>query len=457
MEVKMGDIESTFRKLGIKIPEILLPAEGTDLTRWSVVACDQYTSQPEYWDELERYIADSPSTYSLIFPEVYLESENARDRIARITKSMGEYLDKGVLVPEKPCLLYVDRKTRHAASRKGLILAVDLEEYEYRKGSQSLVRATEGTVIERLPPRIMIRENALVELPHIMLLIDDPGKTVIEPLAEKCKSMELLYDFELMKDSGHIKGYRVDDRSILKEIGKALEKLADPVAFKAKYQMGTDKSVLLFAAGDGNHSLAAAKAYWETIKDKLPAHLKDSHPARFVLVEVVNVHDDGLVFEPIHRVVFNVDLKKILDQMQEFFGSQPTVWFKEFNSEEELYRGTDSLRHESGNHVLPFISGGRYGAVIVEKPLYNLEVGTLQSFLDHMAKTDIKIKTDYVHGREITAKLGSRPGNVGFILPPMDKHDLFKTVIVDGALPRKTFSMGEADEKRFYLECRKIK
>lgn len=453
----MSDHNHTFEKLGVKVPKILLPKEGTDLTKWSVVACDQYTSEPEYWAELENFIADSPSTYNLIFPEVYLEDDNLEERTARIAKTMEEYLDNGILQPHEPSLIYVDRKTSHVPSRKGLILAVDLEEYEYKKGSQSLIRATEGTVIERLPPRIKIRENALVEIPHIMLLIDDPGKTVIEPLSDKSSSMEPLYDFDLMKGSGHLRGYRITDKTILNEIAGALERLADPVAFREKYQVGPEKGILLFAVGDGNHSLAAAKAYWEALKSGLPGGLRFSHPARYALVEVVNVHDDGLIFEPIHRVVFNVNPEKMLEQMQEFFGGQKNSHIRTYRSEYELYHETKILRLETKNHILPYIYGNTYGAVIVEKPLLNLEVGTLQSFLDHLIKADSRVKIDYIHGLDVVGKLSSKPNNIGFILPPMDKKDLFKTVILDGALPRKTFSMGEADEKRFYLECRKIR
>ena len=210
-------------KIGVLAPHILLPESGTDMEAWSVVACDQYTSEPEYWLEVEKKAKGKPSTLHLIFPEVYLEEDDSEDRIKKINDTMKEYIDKNILISHGPCMIFVDRKTSHAESRKGLILAIDLEKYDYNKGSQTLVRATEGTVIDRLPPRIKIRKNATLELPHVMVLIDDPEKTVIEPLAEKVDNFEKVYDFELMASGGHIKGYKIDDEEVLSNIISALE------------------------------------------------------------------------------------------------------------------------------------------------------------------------------------------------------------------------------------------
>ncbi|MFZ5988107.1 MAG: DUF1015 domain-containing protein [Bacillota bacterium] len=450
----VGPIPSN-KKIGVNIPTILLPEKGTDMSAWSVVACDQYTSEPEYWSEVERMVSSKPSTFHLTLPEVYLEDDNEEERIKNINNAMRRYIKEDILVSHNSCIIFVDRKTSHSQSRKGLVLAVDLEKYDYNKGSQTLIRATEGTVIERLPPRIKIRQNASLELPHVMILIDDPGKTVIEPLAEKIDSFEKVYDFELMMHGGHIKGYKVDDPDTVSDVINALEKLADPLVFKSKYGVGDDKGVLLFAVGDGNHSLASAKGHWENVKKSLPEEEIEDHPARFALVEIVNVHDDGITFEPIHRVVFNIDPKNLLDSLTDFFGAS-NCSYKKFDSKESMNKEVDTLSKSKAGHVIGFVSSEGFGTVVIKSPRHNLEVGSLQCFLDEFTGKNKNARIDYIHGEEVVTKLGSKEGNMGFYLPTMSKHDLFKTVILDGVLPRKTFSMGEAEEKRFYLECRKI-
>jgi len=442
-------------KIGIHIPTIYMPAENIDLTKWSVVACDQYTSQPEYWEETAGIVGDSPSTLHLIFPEVYLEEENREDRIKKINETMQRYLDAQIIKPEKPGFIFVDRQTSRAPSRKGLIMAIDLEEYDYHPGSQSLIRATEGTVIDRLPPRVKIRQNAPIELPHVMVLIDDPERTVIEPLADQVQGLRKLYDFELMQGGGHIKGYKVDDEKLIDQVIQALERLADPESFRAKYGVGEDKGVLLFAVGDGNHSLASAKQHWENLKQSLPREQIQTHPARFALVEIVNVHDDGLQFEPIHRLVFQIDPQEILQSLVDFFrsiGSGAEVTFMKSGEalKEEMAKSRNSCQ------VFSFISKEKSGVVSIENPPSTLPVGSLQLFLDEYAKKH-NCKIDYIHGEEVVTALAGMDGNIGFYLPPVDKQDLFRTVILDGVLPRKTFSMGEANEKRYYLECRKIR
>jgi len=451
----MKNFKSSFEKLGVKLPTVLLPKDGTDMSKWSVVACDQYTSEPEYWADVEKQVGDNPSTLKLTFPEVYLEKENGEKRIEQINSTMQDYIKENILESHEPCFIYVDRKTSHTKSRKGLIMAVDLEKYDYSIGSQTLIRATEGTVIERLPPRIKIRENASLELPHVMLLIDDPQKSVIEPIAEKAESLQKVYDFDLMMKSGHIKGYKVEDEETVSNVLSSLEKLADPDNFGKKYCVGDDKDVLLFAVGDGNHSLASAKGYWEIIKCGCPAQDIENHPARYALVEVVNVHDSGLTFEPIHRVVFNVNIDDLLDSMVEFLGAENCT-YRKIKSMQCIFNELKTLQSKKHGHAIGFCTCEGFGVIEVENPSRNLEVGTLQCFLDDYLKKMQDIKIDYIHGKDVVVKLGTQKGNIGFFLPTMSKHDLFKTVILDGALPRKTFSMGEADEKRFYLECRKI-
>jgi hypothetical protein len=473
-------MESLFRKLGVYIPEILLPAKGIDLAKWSVIACDQYTSQPDYWIKVIEEVGDSPSTLRLTFPEIYLKDDDKDTRISDINQAMLQYLDQGILEPQKPGFILVDRSTPHAVSRKGLVLAVDLECYDYREGSQALIRATEGTVLDRIPPRVKIRENAPIELPHIMVLIDDPDKTVIEPLFERKDSFEKLYDFELMQGGGHIRGWKVDDAASLSMAANALAKLAGPLSDEdgpgiienrsmAQHTARDNRSntpcnaPLLFAMGDGNHSLASAKTHWENVKASL---LQQStadtlcipdHSARYALVEVVNVHDDGLVFEPIHRVLFGVNSATVLDNMKNICGRESEAEYRLYDCKSSMEAAVSSMKNNKSIHLLPFILEGNFGLVIARKPSCSLEVGTLQFFIDNLIKGEKGIEVDYIHGDQVVTELGSQKNCMGFYLPVMDKHDLFRTVILDGVLPRKTFSMGEAEEKRYYLECRRIK
>jgi len=433
--------------IGIGVPQTYLPKAGTDLTKWAVIACDQFTSQPDYWQKAAELVGEAPSTLKLVLPEVYLEKPGEAERIQHIQSSMRSYLDKGILQPHAG-LIYVEREVAGRA-RKGIVLCLDLEQYDYTKGSTSLIRATEGTIVERLPPRMKIRQGAALELPHILVLIDDPMRTVIEPLAQAKTGLESLYDFELMLGSGHLRGYAVSE-TLEARIVAALRNLAQPEVFAAKYGVGKDKPVLLFAVGDGNHSLATAKAVWEKMKPQVGM----DHPARYALVEIENVHDQGLEFEPIHRVLFGVK-KNMYAAMQQYFGSNFS-----HTSVANAQKMIDQVDQASGpKQAIGIISDGgwaSFGVVEISHPSSNLPVGTLQAFLDAFIKDGGADKIDYVHGEEVVCQLGAQPGNAGFYVPGMNKSDLFKTVILDGALPRKTFSMGEAREKRFYMEARKI-
>ena len=431
--------------IAIQIPRVHFPKNGIDLTKWAVIACDQFTSQPEYWNEVEKIVDDAPSTLKLTFPEVYLEQPGKEERIKNIQATMHKYMDDGILEPHDG-LVYVER-TVSGKTRKGIVLALDLEAYDYNKGSSSLIRATEGTIVDRLPPRMKIREGAILELPHILVLIDDPICTVIEPLNAAKSKLEQLYDFDLMLDSGHLTGYAVNEE-LENQVLEALRGLADPEIFAAKYNVDKSQPVLLFAMGDGNHSLATAKAIWEKIKPQVGM----DHPARYALVEIENVHDEGLEFEPIHRVLFGLK-KDLLTEFKKMFGANFS--YKPMASAEEMVKAVDSAKGDK--QTIGLVGGGReFGVVEIANPSSNLPVGTIQSFLDVFLKEGGAEKIDYVHGEDVTVKLGSQPNNAGFYLPGMSKSDLFKTVILDGALPRKTFSMGEAREKRFYMEARKI-
>ena len=410
-----------------------------------MIACDQFTSEPEYWDKVETTVGDAPSTLNLTFPEVYLEKSGGEERIQNIQATMKRYLDAGVFEP-RDGFIYVERSVA-GRTRKGIVLALDLERYDYTKGSSSLIRATEGTIVDRLPPRMKIREGAALEFPHILVLIDDPNRTVIEPLMAAKSQLEKIYDFDLMLDSGHLAGYAVSG-DFENQVVEALRGLAKPETFAAKYGIGADKPVLLFAMGDGNHSLATAKAIWEKIKSQVGM----DHPARYALVEIENVHDEGLEFEPIHRVLFGLK-KDLYAALESAFGANYS--YTPVASAEEMVKAVDSAQSEK--QAIGLVGGGKqFGVVEIAHPSSNLPVGTIQAFLDPFVKEGNAEKIDYVHGEDVTVRLGLQPGNAGIYLPGMSKSDLFKTVILDGALPRKTFSMGEAREKRFYMEARKI-
>lgn len=415
-----------------KRANILLP-KNAEMEKWAVVACDQYTSEPEYWKEVENIVGDAPSTLKITLPEIYLEQDNVAERIANINKEMDHLLSTDFFKTLDNSLIYLERTGADGKVRKGLIGMVDLEDYSYEKGSQSLIRATEGTVLERIPPRVRVRENASLELPHVMLLIDDEKKEIIEGLTDKVTSEDVVYDFDLMQNGGHVKGYKVPE-NLMDGIFKGLEELADKDNFEAKYDV-KDKGVLLFSVGDGNHSLATAKACYENLKKTMSEEEAKNSPARYALVEVVNLHSDALEFEPIHRVVFGVEPAKMIEEFEKYY---------------------DVSRTPGEGQKVEYVYEGKNETLYIKNPKSNLAVGSLQMFIDAYIK-ERGGKVDYIHGDDVTKELGSKPGNIGFLLPPMAKTELFKTVILDGALPRKTFSMGHSYDKRYYLEARKIK
>ncbi|MFO7583106.1 MAG: DUF1015 domain-containing protein, partial [Anaerolineales bacterium] len=409
--------------IGIQIPDILLPKAGVDLHKWAVIAVDQFTSEPEYWEKVEKITDGVPSTFHITLPEIYLEKPGEAEHIQSIQQTMRQYLDAGILEPREG-LIYIER-TAAGKTRKGLILCLDLEQYDYTKGSTSLIRATEGTIIDRLPPRMKIRTGAPLELPHILVLIDDPQKTVIEPLAAAKKRLPKLYDFDLMLGSGHIVGYAVDDQELENGVVAALRGLAQPEAFAAKYGLDADSPVLLFAMGDGNHSLATAKAVWEQMKPNVGME----HPARYALIELENVHDEGLEFEPIHRVLFGLKTD-IYAALEAAFGANYA--YIPVASAEEMVATVNN--GDPARQLIGFVGGGRgFGVVAISNPTANLAVGSIQNFLDPFLKQDGAEKIDYVHGADVTVRLGQQPGNVGIYVAGMEKDDLFKTVILDGA------------------------
>ena len=392
--------------------DILLPSVVNE--KWPVVACDQFTSQPEYWAEAEKIVGESPSTLKMILPEVYLSGETS-ERIASINETMAEYMQFDLFVLHKDSMVYVERTLPDGSVRLGLVGAVDLEAYDFSPKTTLPVRATEGTVLSRIPPRVEIRKDAPAELPHVMLLADDAERTIIEPLRQMKNRFTKLYDTKLMLGGGSIAGYLLDSAA-KNQVDKAICALAE------KREDG-----FLFAVGDGNHSLATAKTCYE----KWPNEYN-----RYALCELVNLHDESLEFEPIYRVVFGVERKDILCSAKKYLSEN-------FSGEQ--------------NCEIIFVAGDETEVIKVNMPKGMLPVGCLQDFLDEYVKANPSVEVDYIHGEDVTRALAQKENTVGFIFRGMEKDDLFDSVAFKGALPRKTFSMGEAASKRYYMECRKIK
>lgn len=408
-------------KTCFKSTDILLPKKDVCMNTWSVVACDQYTSEEEYWKEVESLVKDQPSTLNIIYPEVYLGKDD--NRIQRIQKEMISYVDNNILEKRiKDGFVLVER-TLDVGTRLGLVGIIDLEAYDFTPGTSAPIRATEGTIQSRIPPRLRIREGALLECPHVMVLIDDPKMQLIEPLYENKNKFECLYDTPLMMNGGHLKGY-----AITYEFAKAVN---------AKLSLMQEESNGFFlAVGDGNHSLATAKACWQKTKEKLTDEEKENHPARFAMVELVNLHSLALIFEPIHRVLFDIDFD---DLFHSFLEQLKQDHIEYTTGDDIVFIDTDNEKH-----LKLLNKDGR------------LPVDILQKFLDQYLQTHQNSIIDYVHGQDAVKKLSKQNGNCGILLGAIDKNTLFPAIAAGGVLPRKTFSMGEAYEKRYYVECRQI-
>lgn len=434
--------------IALQVPRVLLPAPGITHEHWAVIACDQYTSEPEYWRRVEEIVGEAPSTLNLIYPEVHLEREpDSGSRIAAINGNMRDYLEQGVLIEQPPGFILVDRQTLHAGSRKGLLVSLDLEHYSFGAKADSLIRPTEGTDPDRLPPRVEIRRDAALELPHILVLIDDPGRTVIESLFDRTGDLPLLYDFDLMLDGGHLRGWHVGESD---DIGRIVANLSRLLG-DAESGSTTDASQVLYLMGDGNHSFATAHRIWDEVK----VTAGPRHPARHVLVELVNIHDEALVFEPIHRVVFDTDLDQFMGSFADFCRQQDSdLQIRNFGDRPEWERAVAQINADEGLH-LPFVAGVRHGIATIHRPRQQLAVAALQSFLSD-SEQGRRCRVDYIHGSETVDELAGRPGNLGFRTSALDKHSLFTTIRTDGPLPRKSFSIGAAVEKRYYMESRRI-
>lgn len=399
----------------LKEANILIPKKDVDLYKYACVACDQFTGDKEYWDKVDSLSKNAYSTYNITFPEIYLGKDNDA-RIKNINKTMNEYLEKDIFEEIENSVIYIERTLNDGKIRKGLVLACDLEAYEYKKGTKSLIRPTEGTIEDRLPPRVKIRENAPLELPHIMLLVNDEKNLLIESIEEK--DITLLYETELMQSGGSIKGYKLSS-------AKAKEIIDNLPLVDCKN--GDD--VIRIAVGDGNHSLATAKKCWENVKSTLSEEEKLTHPARFALCEVVNLHSDALVFEPIHRILYNVDTDKFLSVLE-------------------------ANKDENGQKITVIIKNSVKDFYI--SPSHCLTVGSIQNIIDTYLDENGG-EVDYIHEPEQVEKNAQEDNAVGILIPGLDKKDLFPAVLENGALPRKTFSMGMGIDKRYYFEARKIK
>ncbi len=405
--------------------DILFPKDA-DMSRWAVIACDQFTSDAAYWRRVRETVADAPSTLHMILPEADLGSADEAAAVANINATMEKYLQNEVFTTFANSYVYVERTLLNGTVRPGLIGAVDLEEYDYNPGSVSAVRATEKTVLERIPPRQRVRKDAGIEFPHVLMLADDDKKQLIEPIAAKKAELTKIYDFDLMEGGGHITGWLVQGEEA-RAFDERLTAYIDSVP--AKYADLSGAPVTL-AVGDGNHSLATAKSCYEAMKKANPGVDLSGHPARYALVELENIHDDSQVFEPIHRILVNVDGEKLLKDLQAICAE--------------------------GGFPVEYVFGAKRETLYLDKARGELAVAVLQEFLDAWMKEN-KCEIDYIHGDDEVAELAQAPNAVGFLLPSMEKHQLFRGVISGGVLPRKTFSMGHAREKRYYLEGRRIK
>jgi len=407
----------------IKPMNLLLPSKTVDLYRWSIIACDQFSNNEKFWDKVFNTVINSPSSYFVTLPEVYLREDNS-NIISMINEKMKEYLSTGVLRDIGSCFVLVDRKTKYSNSRRGLVMCVDLEQFSFIPEDKSLIRSGEKIVMDKIPPRLQIRSNAEIEMSHVMLFFDDRKENIIEKLYQNKDSMEVLYDTDLNMDGGHVTGYKVTDTASVIE---SFNKLLDPEYLKETF--GTDDKIL-FAVGDGNHSLATAKAHWLRVKQKLTPEQRENHPARYALVEAININDKGLSIHPIHRVVYNAD--------------------------EKLVNGLTSLYTGEGNRTTLIFNGNKY---VVNLPSSTPDaVRLVQDYIDQYLENNPKAKGDYIHGfQNLLETCRLRPNSVGVLMPKMEKEDIFPYILNKGLLPKKTFSTGEAEEKRYYMEAKKLK
>ena len=430
----------TLGELGVKIPKILLPKK-LDIKTWATIACDQYTQDKGYWQQVYSIVGSNPSTVKITFPEVYLGESGRQERIQNIKNEMQSYINKGIFAPPQEECIYLERTTRYGRIRHGLVVSIDLDTYEWKPFSKALIRATEATIVERIPPRMEIRKEAIIETPHIMLLVNDPNHILVEGIGKRVKKNKPLYQGELMMNSGSVRGWSVSNEYDIEYFRASLQKIAEANTEK-------DGSIFLFAVGDGNHSLATAKATWEAYKKSHPGIKNCS--MKYALIEIVNIYDTGLTFEPIHRVLFDINSDDLVNHIAENLGGK-IEYLNNFN---DLKNRVDNSKSDLG---FIFESNGKIQFVFMKTDIKELPISQLQPAIDQfLISCNKKGSIDFIHGADELLRLGSQSGITAIYLPPIDKDSFFATINGKGPLPRKSFSMGEADEKRFYLECRQI-
>lgn len=436
----MTEERELLNEIGLRIPRVLFPGPEVNKEMWPVVACDQFTSQPEYWNDVESLVGVHPSTYRLILPESFLNNSDVNARISSIHENMHRYLREGILLPEHEAFYLIIRETEISPPRHGLIAAIDLEKYDYKRGSSPLIRSTEATILERIPPRKRIRENAALELPHVLVLFDDTERTVLEPLVATTPRLRMMYNVKLMKNGGNVTAFQVDDSDTINIICRAFKKI---LASKKK----KSSSPFLFVVGDGNHSLAAAKSYWMDVKKNLPAEKTVDHPARFALVELLNIHDEGVRFEPIHRLACGIPDEEMFMQLKSEFRDD----FSEYLSLSEV---TALMAGKGKRKKIGVCSTNLFGIIDGCRFLHET-IELLDNFLAKLS-AGMDITLDYIHGEKNLMKLAAQADRTGFILQPLRKEDFFSELTHADVFPRKSFSMGEAEEKRYYFESRII-
>lgn len=442
------DYSKTFAKYGVSVPEILLPKKDTDLKSWAVIACDQYTQNREYWKKVEETVANKPSTLHCILPEVYLEDSDRKERLSTIHNNMNSYLESGIFAEPLKGMIYLERKTQYGRTRKGLVTTIDLETYEWKPYSKALIRATEATIESRIPPRMEIRRDASIESPHIMLLVNDKNKALVEGTGKKAKELNqpIVYDTDLMMNSGHFTGWAVNGDELFNHVASAL----DQIAIDNTENKGTkDEAVLMFAVGDGNHSLATAKAVWNEYKVNNPG--VTDHPLRYALVEIVNIYDEGLTFEPIHRVIFD----SLPEMLIRYIAAELSGTVYQIIEATELMNEVKSSKEQIG--IIYKTAEGEQKYVLIDAICPDLMVSYFQPILDTFLSVFGDAEIDFIHGTDELFRLGAQENTIGIFLPQISKETFFTTIHSCGVLPRKSFSMGEADEKRFYMECRSLK
>ena len=415
---------------------ILLPAPGTPLDPWACIAVDQFTSQPEYWQKAEALAKDKPSTLHIVLPEAYLGTDGEEARLESIRRTMSDYR-RSLLTRVVNGFVYLERTQMDGTVRQGLVGAVDLEAYSFEKNATPAIRPSENTVVERIPPRLRVRRGAELETPHVMLLADDEDCTLIEPIGRETSRLPLLYDGELMLGGGHLTGWAVEDPALIAQIEQAVAGLGDPARYAARWPEAAGQPPMTLAVGDGNHSLATAKAYWEERKQTLSPAQRETDPARYCLVEVCNVHSPAIEIEPIHRVLFGIGEEAVLAKLQSWADSR-------------------GIRlGDGGEQCFTLVSLEGERTVGMSGALEPLTVGTAEAFVGALLADCPDASVDYVHVEDAVRQLAQK-GAVGMLMPGLKKADLFRGVVLGGVLPRKTFSMGHAEEKRYYNECRSL-